>query len=164
MATSSWRVHTAILVSFLVALTLGIFPLYDVLQWWRPEFVLLVAIYWLYNAPDHLSLVLLCAVGLFQDVLEGAPFGQHGLSMALVAYVCLLSQSRIRKLSLAKQMLLVFILVAGAQVADNWVQSMAGLPLAGTKLFFPAVASALAWPIVRWWLQRSGAHQPSMHD
>jgi len=135
--------------SFLVAQVLSVYPVAYELRWWRPEFVLLVAIFWLMLNPLTTSLLFLALVGLFQDLLEGVPFGQHGLGILIVAYLCALSYQRVRAFPLWKQAAWVFVLVGIAQLTDNWVQSLAGRPLSGIAFLYPALTSALLWPLVQ---------------
>lgn len=132
--------------TFFIALLLAVYPLPLEWRWWRPEFVVLVTIYWIFTIPLGTSLVLLCLLGIFQDLLEGVPFGQHGLALVIVAYICLLSYQRVRNYSIWKQSGWIFVLVGIAQLTDNWVQAMSGRPLSGMVFLYPAFASACVWP------------------
>jgi rod shape-determining protein MreD len=156
MHTSTLNLYFLMCASFLVALLLSVYPLPMEWRWWRPEFVLMVAIYWVVVMPFSISLATLCGLGLFQDLLESTPFGQHSLGIIVVAYLCLFSYQRLRNFNLAKQMLAMFAMIAIAQLTDNWVQGMAGRPLAGMSFIYAAISSALAWPLVRFLLVFSG--------
>jgi rod shape-determining protein MreD len=147
-----------IIGTFLVALILSVYPLPAALRWWRPEFVLLVSIYWIYVFPLSMSLVFLCAVGLFQDLLEVAPLGQHSLALVIVAYICIQSYQRVRNFALWKESCWVFLLVSLAQLPTNWVQGMAGRPLSGVFFLASPLISALVWPLVRMGLDRLSIH------
>jgi rod shape-determining protein MreD len=141
-------------LSLLVALVLSVYPLPTDIRWWRPEFVLVVAIYWIFFMPLTVSFSFLCALGLFQDLLEGVPFGQHSLGLVIVAYICILSYQRVRNFSIWRQSAWIFVLVGIAQLTDNWVQGMAGRPLSGIQFLYPAFTSALIWPLCHGWLER----------
>lgn len=143
-ATIAWLV---ILATFIVAMLLSVYPLPFAWRWWRPEFVLMVAIYWIFTQPLRLSLLALCLIGIFQDVLEGTPLGQHGLALVIVAYIGLLSWQRVRNYSLWQQSCWVFVLIAISQLTDAWVQAMSGLPVSGLEFLIPAFASACFWPV-----------------
>lgn len=134
-------------VTFAVALLLSVYPLPHALRWWRPEFVLMIVIYWIYVLPQNTSLLALCALGLFQDVLESTPFGQHGLALVIVAYVCLLSYQRVRNYSVWQQSCWVFVLIGIAQLTNNWVQAISGRSISGMEFLLPAFASACLWPV-----------------
>ncbi len=146
--------------SFLLALVLSVYPLPMDFRWWRPEFVLVVAIYWIFFMPLTVSFLFLSALGLFQDLLEGVPFGQHSLGLVIVGYICILSYQRVRNFSLWRQSAWIFVLVGIAQLTDNWVQGMAGRPLSGIQFLYPALTSALIWPACWVWLNRlTHSHQ-----
>jgi rod shape-determining protein MreD len=146
--------YIAICTSFLVALILSVYPLPLGWRWWRPEFVLIVALYWLSVFPLTLSLLFLCALGLFQDLLDFVPFGQHSLSLVIVAYISIQSYQRVRNFAVWKEACWVFVLVGLAQLTGNWVQGMAGRPLSGLVFLLPAFTSALSWPLCRLLLSR----------
>lgn len=150
MQTSSFNLYLLMFASFLLALLLCVYPLPMELRWWRPEFVLMVAIYWIIAMPFGISLLALCALGLFQDLLEAVPFGQHSLGFIVVSYICLFSYQRVRNFTLLKQMVFIFVIISIAQLTDNWVQGMAGRPLAGIRFIYAAISSALVWPLVRY--------------
>ncbi len=147
MPASRLNLYAAVGISFLMALVLSVYPLPMDWRWWRPEFVLVVAIYWVFFMPLTVSFSFLCALGLFQDLLEGVPFGQHSLGLVIVAYICILSYQRVRNFPLSRQAAWVFVLVGIAQLVDNWVQGMAGRPLSGVQFLYPAFTSALIWPL-----------------
>lgn len=152
MLSPQLNLYFIVAISFLVALILSVYPLPMDMRWWRPEFVLVVAIYWIFFMPLTVSFTLLCALGLFQDLLEGVPFGQHSLGLVIVAYICILSYQRVRNFSIWRQSAWIFVLVGIAQLTDNWVQGMAGRPLSGIQFLYPALTSALLWPACYWWL------------
>jgi len=154
MPAQSVNLYIVIGFSLLIALILSVYPLPMDMRWWRPEFVLVVAIYWIFFMPLTVSFLFLCTLGLFQDLLEGVPFGQHSLSLVIVGYICILSYQRVRNFSIWRQSAWVFVLVGIAQLTDNWVQGMAGRPLSGIQFLYPALTSALIWPLCCSWLNR----------
>jgi rod shape-determining protein MreD len=103
MPGSRVNLYLVMALSFLLALILSVYPLPMGMRWWRPEFVLVVAIYWIFFMPLTVSFTLLCVLGLFQDLLEGVPFGQHSLGLVIVAYICILSYQRVRNFSIWRQ-------------------------------------------------------------
>ncbi len=154
MPGAGLRTGVVILLSLLVAMLLNVYPLPLEWRWWRPDFVLIVVIYWMYLLPLNISLLALCVLGLILDALEGVPFGQHGLALVILAYVCLLTYQRVRNYSIWQQSFWVLMLVALAQLADNWVQAMSGRPVPGLEFIFPAFASACFWPLCCLGLER----------
>ncbi len=142
--------HSRLMIgaTFMVALLLEVLPLPQEWRWWRPEFVLLMAIYWTFTLPHRISLMLLMGLGLFLDVLEGSPLGQNALTLLIVCYICMQSYQRVRNYTRWQQCCWVFILIGIGQLIDNWVQSMIGRPLSGFQFLYPALISALLWPLL----------------
>jgi len=153
-----WSKYFIVIASFMVALVLSVYPLPLAWRWWRPEFVLLVAIYWISVFPLTISLVFLCLVGLFQDLLVAVPLGQHSFAMMIVAYMSILSYRRVRNFALWKEAAWVFVLVFVSQVPNTWVQTMAGRPVSGLLFIAPALTSALFWPLFRQGMERMSSH------
>jgi rod shape-determining protein MreD len=158
MIPQDWNGYLLIIGSFLVALLLAVYPLPMSWRWWRPELVLMVSIYWISVFPLTISLFFLCFLGLYQDLLEGVPLGQHGLSLVIVSYICILSYQRVRNFAVWKEAGWIFVLVGLAQLPGNWVQSMAGRPLTGLYFLAPALTSALIWPFLRMILDSLSRH------
>ena len=75
-----------ILVTFVVAALLEVIPLNQTLDWVRPEWMLLVLLYWVLSLPHRIGVLWGFLVGLYLDVLVGATLGQWALSYAFGAY------------------------------------------------------------------------------
>ena len=73
MLPARYHAQVVIAATFVLALLLAVYPLPLSWRWWRPEFVVMVAIYWIFTLPLRTSLILLILLGLFQDLLEGVP-------------------------------------------------------------------------------------------
>lgn len=135
-----------IFVSFLFALLLAALPLPESLQWWRPEWVLLVLLYWIVALPQRVGLVYAWLLGITLDVLEGSLLGLNALSMVLVAYVALLLYQRVRMFTWFKQSLFVFVLVALNQFITHWIKGILGFSTQTLMFLVPALISAVLWP------------------
>lgn len=136
-----------IVASLLLAMLLAIYPLPLDWRWWRPEFVLLLIIYWVLVLPENMSLTLFWLLGLSQDLIEGTPLGQHALGVVIVSYICLQSYQRVRNYGLWQQACWIFVLVGISQLTANWVYTMAGGRAPGLYFLYPALTSALLWPL-----------------
>ncbi len=132
----------------LVAYLLAIYPLDQAFLWLRPEFVVILVIYWSIQLPHQFGLFSAWIAGLGLDIVEHSVLGQHALATTVVAYICLMSYQRIRYYSLWHQSLWVFILVGMHQLFCNWVQSLNGRSADVWEFLMPAFTSALIWPLV----------------
>ncbi len=139
-----------ILMTFIGALVLAIFPIGSANGWLRPEFIPMLVIYWVMVMPQQSSIFSLWCLGCVLDLLEGVALGQHAMALMVVAYVCLLSYQRIRNYTLWHQTFVVFVIIGLHQLVDNWVHSLQGSAAQSLIFLLPAFASALMWPVV--WL------------
>lgn len=137
-----------ILLTFIVALLLAVYPLPPSLQWARPEFVALVLIYWVIALPQRVGIVLAFAIGLVLDVVEGAEFGQNALSLSIVAYLSLILYQRLRVFDIWPQAAVVFVMIGTNQLVGQWVQNLKGAGAQSLLFLLPALISALLWPVV----------------
>lgn len=144
-----------ILVTLVVAALLEVVPLSDNLDWVRPEWLLLVLLYWILSLPHRIGVLWGFMVGLYQDVLVGTTLGQWGLAYALGAYFMLAAYKRMRVFPPLQQSAVVFLLVGSAQLLAYLVQESVG------RTFYPpytilysAAASAVIWrplcALLRW--------------
>jgi len=135
-----------IVASFLLALQLAVFPLPPSLAWLRPEWVLLVLVYWAIALPERVGLSTALLLGLVMDVAEGAVFGQHMLGIVVVTVLARLLYERLRVFTLPQQAVVLFLLVGTERLLCQWIQALEGVPARSAVFLLPAVTSALFWP------------------
>ena len=68
-----------------MALALAVLPLPAVLEAFRPDFLVLVVLYWSIESPRAGGLTLAFIAGLALDVIHGVVLGQHALALTLMA-------------------------------------------------------------------------------
>lgn len=137
-----------IIISFVLALLLTIFPLPEWAVSLRPEWVALVLIYWVLALPHRVGVGYAWVVGLFLDVLRGAILGQHALALTVIAYLALKLHQRIRVYPLWQQSLSILILVTLFQLLVLWINGIIGKPTSSWAYWIPALTSMLIWPAV----------------
>lgn len=146
MDTREPQAYWVIVVSFLAAGWLALVPLHQGLVWWRPEWIVVVLVYWVIALPQRVGLVTALVLGLLLDVVEGAVLGQNMLALAVVAYIAGLLYQRLRLFNLLQQSLIVFVLVGINQLLCQWIQNLSGTGAPSAAFLLPAVTSALLWP------------------
>lgn len=85
----------SIYFTLLIALLCQLFPWVGQGIIFRPDFVLVVLIYWLLRAPSLCSVGTAWIAGLLVDLATGSLLGQHALSFTITAYVSLNYQRRL---------------------------------------------------------------------
>jgi len=136
-----------ILLSFFVAFILSMIPLPQILQTVRPEFVLIVLIYWNIALPNRVGVGIGWIAGLIFDVSSDALLGQHALTFALIAYLSIKLHQRIRVFPVWQQALTIFVLIMFQGTINLWIMGMLGDAPSISVFMLPAISTALFWPV-----------------
>lgn len=144
----------ALPLSFLVAFVLAVLPLPQALSYWRPEFVVMVLVFWILNAPGLVGVWSGFLVGILLDGLLGTPFGVHPMVLAVVAYLTRLSWRRVAVFSIWQTSSLVMALVFAGLLVKRVLLGIVALPPQSLLYWLPALTSALLWPTVMVSLRR----------
>jgi len=134
--TDGWVVWGSIFLVFLLSL----------LPWrlspWAPDLLILVIAFWVVHEGGRVGLVAGFLFGLFMDVHDAGPLGQHALTYVLVCYGAVVLRRRLLRFNLWRQalhMLPVFIVARALTLLltaalmgtwPGWVW-MVGVSLAG---------------------------------
>lgn len=138
-----------IALSFLLAGCLAMLPMPDWLLSFRPEWVVVVLIYWVVALPHRVGLGVAWLVGFFLDVLEGSLLGLNALALTLIAYMAVSLYQRLRMFTFLQQGLTVLILVGIYQLLCFWILAITDHNTAEDLSFLAgAVTSALVWPFI----------------
>jgi len=82
----------------------------------RPQLVLLVLLYWELTNPYRTNLFLVFLLGLLLDVLHNVILGEHALVLLVISYFVLKFHHRIQMFNLARQILVVLVLLISYQL------------------------------------------------
>lgn len=134
--------------SFVVAFILTVIPIPVWAEPYRPEWVLLLIIYWSMSTPQMISVGSAWGIGLIVDVLRGALLAQHALGFALTAYISLRFYQRVRIYPLHQQALFIAMILLPHMSASLWVYGALGQDPESWTYWSPALTSALLWPVI----------------
>lgn len=140
--TSGWRVA----ISVAAGLALAILPLPRWLELLRPEFLLLIVIYWSLTAPRVAGLLFAWLCGLGIDVVHGVVLGQHALAFLLVATATHHFQLRMRIFPIWQQAFAVLLMLVLYEFAVFWIDGIIGKPVTTPMRWIPIFTGALLWP------------------
>lgn len=135
-----------ILATFLVGYMLSQLPLPQFAEWFRPEWVAMILIYWVMALPERVGLGTAALVGLGLDLIKGSPMGLNVLSLLIITYLTLLLYKRLRMFPLIQQAVMVMMLVGINQLIFNWVHNLMGTRSDSLIFLLPALMSAILWP------------------
>ncbi len=137
-----------IVLTLVVALTLMILPLPAMVEPFRPEWAILVILYWSLALPARVGVGVAWLVGLLQDVVQATALGSHALAFAVVAYLTIQLCQRIRNVPVWQQALTVLglvLLARGLLFITRGLSDSAGVDW---RFWLPTLTSTLVWPLV----------------
>jgi rod shape-determining protein MreD len=141
-------------LSSLVALALAVLPLPQALEAFRPDFLVLVVLYWSIASPRAGGLTLAFVAGLALDVIQGVVLGQHALALTLVSAWATHLRLRLRVFSILSQCLTIFALLTAYQFVLFWVDGATGNPVTTFGRWLAPVIGAMLWPVIMGILSR----------
>ena len=93
-------------------------------------------------------------IGLLVDVVLGSTLGVNALVYSLIAYLILKSYMAIRYLTVLQQGILILLLLLVKSTLILWIDDMIGYASNyTTSLYWMPIVSALAWPLVYYFLR-----------
>jgi rod shape-determining protein MreD len=114
----------------------------------RPDFVLLVLLYWHLRAPHNCNVGMAWMMGIVMDLVDGSLFGQHALSYIVAAFLAVVYQRRVTLFSRTQQAGFVFALLLIAQIVFFIVKLFSGNQPSGWTYFLPSVTGIMLWQLV----------------
>ncbi|MFP3873159.1 MAG: rod shape-determining protein MreD [Thiohalophilus sp.] len=134
-----------ILISFIVALALTIVPLPDMLEVARPEWMIMVLVYWVMALPQRVGVGVAWILGLLLDVVRDALLGQYAITLALIAFIVIHLHQRLRVFPIWQQALAVALLVILQYILVFWIKGLTGELPPFWKMLLPAVSTLIFW-------------------
>lgn len=134
--------------TFLIALLLEILPFPAWALWLRPEWTILVLIFWIVMLPRNVGVMIAFLLGLVMDLLTGVLLGEHAAAFVVIAYFTSHFHARIRLFPLWQQSLLIFFWIILYQFYLSWINGLLGGLRGNMWFWLPAFISAFIWPWV----------------
>ena len=135
-----------ILFTLLLALMLTIMPMAIKVNAFRPDWVLIVMVYWSMALPNKVNIFTAWIMGFIIDVLLGSVLGVHAAAMAMVVYISAANYQKIRNFSLWQQALIVGVLSALYHLLTFWMEHfLTKVPFLMSYLY-PVITSLVVWP------------------
>lgn len=148
MNTTVMRRHAnwMVVLTYVVALLLTVWPLPDGGEPFRPAWVLIVTIYWCLFLPQRVGLVVAFIAGLLTDALTGSLLGEHALALLLVAWVALKLHLQVRIYPWWQQTIVVGVLTLLYTFVQFWIDGMLGYTQGTSLRWMPVLITTLLWP------------------
>ncbi len=140
------RAFIIFIVTLLVALMLEVISLPESLIWYRPEWVLLVMLYWVIALPFRIGVGVAWFLGLMVDLLRGGVIGQHSLTYVIIVYTCATFCKRLRMYYPWQQGLFICMLISVDQLVGFWIDHYIDDVKPTLMIFISALVTGFLWP------------------
>ncbi len=138
--------------TLVLGLMLAIMPLPPLLSAARPDWLVLLVIFWAMQLPRTWSVGSAWLVGIVLDVAYGTLLGQHALALAAVAFLTVRFHLLMRVFPMLQLTATVFALLALYQFLLFWVNGVANVTAAPSDYWAPVLTSTLIWPFLHMFL------------
>jgi len=128
-----------------ISLILNFIPFHEDIAVFRPDFVVIVIIYWAVNYPHKMGMSIAFCTGLMMDVANAGILGQHALAYCIAVYLTLILGRRLRIFSLVQQAPQVGFILLVMQIVIALVAASGGTDLPAWPYYFAAVTGSLLW-------------------
>lgn len=139
---------TTVLLTLLVALTFQLYPWSGQGVILRPDFLLVVTLYWVIRAPYLINVGLAWFAGLIVDLSTGSLLGQHALAFGFAAFLALLYQRRLVLFNRWQLTVYIFALLVAERAIVLMLKLFADYDNPGLSYFWPVVTSLILWQLM----------------
>ncbi len=136
---------TTVLLTLIVALTFQLYPWSGQGVILRPDFLLVITLYWVVRAPHLCNAGVAWFAGLLVDLSTGSLLGQHALAFAFTAFLALLYQRRLVLFNRWQLSVYVLALLVFERVIVLVLKLFADNENPGLSYFWPVLTSILLW-------------------
>ncbi len=147
-----------IILTLLVALMATIMPLPLSVDAFRPDWVLVVLLYWCLALPSRVNIITAWFMGFLLDILLGSILGVHAAAMALSVYIIAGNYQKIRNFSVWQQALIVGIVSALYHLLVFWLQRFLLDVVFLPSYLYPVITTLVLWPWVFLLLRKIRRH------
>lgn len=151
----------SIYLSLLAAFICMLFPWSGLALTLRPDFMLLVILFWLLRAPNQCSVGTAWFMGLWVDLASGGIFGQYALAYTITTFFAVIYQRRLVLFSSSQQLVYVFSLLFLSQLILLILKTFAGKEFMGWSYFLPSITGVLVWQLAVTFGLNTGRHSHS---
>jgi rod shape-determining protein MreD len=138
----------SIYFTLLIALLCQLFPWVGQGVIFRPDFMLVVLLYWLMRAPGLCNIGTAWVAGLLVDLATGSLLGQHALSFTITAFVALSYQRRLVLFNTVQLAGYVIGLLILARLLMLLLKLFAGSENPGWHYLWPILTGLILWQLM----------------
>ena len=140
-------VIATIILSFVIASSLNVYPLSPSMAALRPMVMIMVLIFWLLFKPRYVGIFTAFTIGLIADLLMDTHLGQQAFAAVTVALVIKITSIYIRQLNTISAWLLASLGLVVFQLS-LWILQMFIQNVFVTQSALSLLMSIISWPLV----------------
>lgn len=137
----------AIILSFVAASSLNVYPLNPSMATLRPMVMIMVLIFWLLFQPRYVGIFTAFTIGIIADLLMDTHLGQQAFSAAVVALVIKITSIYVRQLNTLSAWLIASLGLIVFQIS-LWVLQMFIQNVFIAQSALSLLMSIISWPLV----------------
>lgn len=141
-----------------VALVFAVMPLPEIVQAYRPDWLLMVLGYWALALPHRVNVGTAFSLGLLLDVLQGSVLGAHALAFSVAIYIMALHFRKIRNFSVWQQAMIVSVLSFSTKSLEYWMTYLAIDVNFDRDQLWAVGINLVLWPWIFYLLRRIRRH------
>ena len=137
----------AIILSFVAASSLNVYPLSPSMATLRPMVMIMVLIFWLLFQPRYVGIFTAFTIGLIADLLMDTHLGQQAFATVVVALVIRIASIYIKQLNTISAWLIASLGLIVFQL-NLWILQMFVQNVFFAKSALSLIMSIISWPLV----------------
>lgn len=142
-----------VLFTLALAFCINVLPWSGIMLRLRPDFLLLVLLYWGMREPRMVGQLLAFLCGLVMDVADSAILGQHAFVYALAMYAAFSLRLRVLRFPLPEQALHILVILLVGSAITVVLNLIVDATFPGYIYFISGVIGALLWPTLVWLIE-----------
>ena len=159
MRNTKQNPYWLVCASILAGALLTIFPLPAWAIWWRPQWLLMIVLFWVITFPDRYGVGVAWVAGIVMDIMIGTPLGLHALVYVVVTYVALKFHQLLLHSPRFQQALLVGFFAGMGVLLQGIVSHFLGQSVHVWHQELSAITTVLFWPLLSFLLEKSRPHE-----
>jgi rod shape-determining protein MreD len=132
-------------LSLFISLVLEIMPWPNELECYRPEWGLLVLVYWVMALPHRVSVGSAFTLGIITDLIQGSALGVHALAYSIVCYIVAYKHQLLRNMAMWQQVLVIISLTIVMDLCVFWAEFLSAPVRLHPEIFLNSVVSGVLW-------------------
>lgn len=145
-------------LSLFLALVMSLMPLPLSTDTFRPDWVLLILMYWSLALPHRVNIGWAWVTGLIIDLASGSPLGVNSLCYSICIYITVSNFQKIRNFSIWQQAVLIGLFLALYHLLLFWLNHFLLDIYFNPEYLWPAITGMFCWPWVFLLLRKYRRH------